>query len=150
MERPILVAVDFSRFGREALDEAIRLAQGLGAPVRIVHVLPRPVEQTIAGGTIDWEMLREITQTEEVEEARTLSQEWAEVVRAAGIDVDAEVRPHPAVDGILAAIDEHEPSMLVVGSRGRSGFKKWVLGSVATKVAQRSPIPVLVVPAKGA
>ncbi len=50
------------------------------------------------------------------------------------------------VDGILAAIDEIEPTLVVVGRRGLSRLERWVLGSVSQSVVAKSAVPVLVIP----
>ena len=43
---------------------------------------------------------------------------------------------------------DHEISMIVMASHGRSGVSRWLLGSVANKVVQSSPVPVVVVPVR--
>jgi nucleotide-binding universal stress UspA family protein len=84
--------------------------------------------------------------------APTLNHEIAEAATRA-LDQLAEssgglrriVRAGDAVEEILAVIDELHPSMVVMGTHGRSGLARWVMGSVAEQVARRSSIPVLTV-----
>ena len=54
-----------------------------------------------------------------------------------------------AVDGIVRTAVDRGADLIVVGSHGRGGFQRFVLGSVAAKVVARSPVPVLVVPGEG-
>ena len=54
------------------------------------------------------------------------------------------VQDLPAVDGILNLAQEEGADLIVVGSHGRTGLKKLVLGSIATKVVAQSPLPVLI------
>jgi len=51
-------------------------------------------------------------------------------------------------DGILDAARAHEADIIVVASHGRSGMSRWLLGSVAEKIARTSDVPVVIVPAR--
>jgi nucleotide-binding universal stress UspA family protein len=51
-----------------------------------------------------------------------------------------------ASDGILQAAKEEHCDLIVVGTHGRTGFKRMLLGSIAAKVVSQSPVPVLVAP----
>ncbi len=51
-----------------------------------------------------------------------------------------------AADGLLDVVADTDASMLVVASHGRSGMKRWLLGSVAEKLARASSVPVMIVP----
>ncbi len=51
-----------------------------------------------------------------------------------------------AADGLLDVVTDTDASMLVVASHGRSGMKRWLLGSVAEKLARGSSVPVMIVP----
>ncbi|MEO1060118.1 MAG: universal stress protein [Actinomycetota bacterium] len=72
---------------------------------------------------------------------------------AASIPAGVRVEQHHSHDPNAAAaiIDharDHDVSMIVMASHGRSGVSRWLLGSVADKVVQTSPVPVVVVPAR--
>ncbi len=51
-----------------------------------------------------------------------------------------------AADGLLDVVADTDASLLVVASHGRSGMKRWLLGSVAEKLARASSVPVMIVP----
>ncbi len=72
--------------------------------------------------------------------------DWAEEL-APGAKAEVTLAHHsfPA-DGILAVAEEHEVDMVVVPSHGRSGVKRWLLGSVAEKLARAANVPVVIVP----
>ena len=65
------------------------------------------------------------------------------------VDVETQYRMdgNPA-DAILDHVEENDVSLIVMASHGRSGIRRWLLGSVAEKVIQSSPVPALVVPVR--
>ena len=141
----ILVAVDFSPCGQHALQAATRLARDLGAAIRIVHAFEPNPRAPVMAGLGYRELFEELAAELETEEAMQLST-WAQEARASGIDVETEARPGREADVILGAAEAEDVFMLVLGTHGRSGFKKLLLGSVAQEVLRRSSKPVLVVP----
>lgn len=81
-------------------------------------------------------------------ERRTTAQECAAAaarLREAGFDATAEVREGDPAYQLLASAREHEAGLMVVGTRGQSGQRRLILGSVARKVLIRAPCSVLVV-----
>lgn len=58
-------------------------------------------------------------------------------------------KEYPA-DGILHARDQVDADMIVIASHGRAGMTRWLLGSVAEKIARGSDVPVVIVPAREA
>jgi len=62
----------------------------------------------------------------------------------AGIDMGLEVLPGLPAQTILSTAESNEVDLIVMCSHGDTGFKRWMLGSVAQKVARYSPVPVLV------
>ena len=62
-----------------------------------------------------------------------------------GVNVHSEVRSGDPAKEIVDLAVMTEADLIIIGSRGLSGIKKWVLGSVSEKVAQQSPCPVLIV-----
>jgi nucleotide-binding universal stress UspA family protein len=80
------------------------------------------------------------------QEAMKLAAEGAALARSVGFDatgvVDAGV---PVWNGIVQAADDHDASLIVMGSHGRTGLKRALMGSVATAVSSHSSRPVLIV-----
>lgn len=66
--------------------------------------------------------------------------------RAAGVPVATALREGNAVSLILSGISEFAADLIVMGTHGRTGLRRIMLGSVAEAVVRRSPVPVLVVP----
>jgi nucleotide-binding universal stress UspA family protein len=128
----IMVATDLSPVGNRAVEYARMLAEGLGASVFVVHVVPP------------------VLQVEGVDAAAVARQgeAWARQ-RLANIDVDPScitIVHGPVVDSIAKEARRRRADVVVVGSRGLGGWKKWVLGSVAQSLLQSAPCPVLIVP----
>ncbi|HWE30225.1 MAG TPA: universal stress protein, partial [Polyangia bacterium] len=66
---------------------------------------------------------------------------------ATGLRVTTHLRGESIVFGLLEAVTQLLPQLLVVGSHGRHGIARALLGSVSESLARRSPVPVLIVPA---
>lgn len=142
----ILIAVDFSDAGRVALAAGIQLARDLQQDVLLVHAFPEPMKAPVAAGMGYHEVFQRFASEHEADEAIRLTTEFADQARDAGLDVEvvAEARDPAAL--ILATEKRKDVAMVVVGTHGKSGFKKFILGSVAADVVSKSTTPVLVVP----
>ncbi|MEZ5230446.1 MAG: universal stress protein [Acidimicrobiales bacterium] len=139
MAGAIVVGVDLSDASAEAVAEAGRLARSTAVPLIIAVNVNVPERAAI----------------EQVAEAeqRTFDEAGHEVLRRIGAAHAAEVEVVPVLthrdspaDGLLDVVADSEASMLVVASHGRSGVQRWLLGSVAEKLARASTVPVLIVP----
>lgn len=142
--RRILYATDFSSASRTALSRAMELAKMGGGAVTIVHVVepPRfylpegafPVPHVLAGVAAEAE--------------RGLA-EWKQQAEslAPGIPVRALKLDGAAWDAIVRQAAEGY-DLIVLGTHGRTGLKRALLGSVAERVTRHAPCAVLVVPAE--
>jgi universal stress protein A len=135
MSDHILVGIDFDRTYRRTFETAMSFAQALNAELDLVHVAsPIPVE---AGATGAAELVRE---------ADAKLRELAAIAGQRGLTVHTHVVTETPAFGLLAAITELDPQLVIVGSHGRSGVTRVLLGSVSETLARRSPTPVLIVP----
>lgn len=149
MYSKILVAVDGSDASLHALKQATELARGLSAALRIVHVvdmnwLPLGPELAIDVDAIS--AARRSAGEKTLAAARATAQED-------GVDAEATLKETetPAQHVAEAIVEEAcrwPADLLVVGSHGRRGFERLMLGSVAEGIARRSPVPVMLVPAR--
>jgi nucleotide-binding universal stress UspA family protein len=131
----ILVAVDFGPTSARAFATAVDLAARLGAPLDIVNVCPPiPIEAAEAGDP------------PYVAAARDELENLANIARARGLAVRTELRSETVVFGLLEAIRERDPQLVVIGSHGRRGVSRALLGSISESLARRSPVPVVIVP----
>ena len=144
-EKSILVALDFSPCSERALTVAVDLASQLGAKLQVVHIfepltafappLAAPL-YTYALDQLDEEQLRQRNQCIEL----------CQRVVDDRIPYTLHVFNGMAIDGLLTAIGNLKPELVVIGSHGRGMFMQVLLGSVSTALCSRSPVPVVVVP----
>jgi nucleotide-binding universal stress UspA family protein len=144
MFRSIVVGTDGSDTARKAVDEAIDLARTVGATVCLVSAyepvpqarLREEAKQTPAD--LQWM----VNPREEVDS--TLS-DAADVVRDAGLDVETFAREGDPADAILDVAEERGADLIVVGNKGMTGARRFLLGSVPNKVSHHAPCSVLIV-----
>ena len=137
----ILCPVDFSTNSKRALDHAAVLARWYEAELTALHVMP--LLPTVFGYPSPVTMAAEPATTQAVvRELTGFIAEAAAMVKATSPVVR---EGSPAVE-ILHYAAEHETDLLVLGTHGRSGFERFMLGSVTEKVLRKASCPVLTVP----
>ena len=141
----ILVGTDGSETAHTALRRAIELAAGLDAQLGIVSAY-EPVsdprlrgEQVVAPKDVQWA----INPHEEVLEL--LEQARAGAVAAGVGEVQTFARQGDAADAIIDVAEERRYDLIVVGNKGMTGAKRFLLGSVPNKVSHHAPCSVLIV-----
>lgn len=144
----IVCAVDGSELGTKALRQSVALAEKLGASLTIVTVTDPSV--IIAPGAeimmVDTSSIMADLEAAKAESARAILTEAKGVAQAAGLSPKVVHVPEslPA-DGILRAANEYQADLIVMGSHGRRGLGRLLLGSQASEVLAHASIPVLVV-----
>jgi nucleotide-binding universal stress UspA family protein len=143
----ILCPIDFSEFSRRALDYAVAIARWYGSRVTALHVYTTwPVVDVLpvpAVGSLRPKALADANSAELVQRLRAFIDQ-----HPAG-DVQIEAQVHEAADvyrGILARADALDADLIVIGSHGRSGFERLLIGSTTEKVLRKAHCPVMVVP----
>lgn len=138
----LVVGLDFSEPSRLALEAAVALAKELKGKLVLVHALT-PLPPGSNPKALD--AITKLRLETEQEEAREGSAKWAKAV-GKSVPVEHVIAIGRAVDLLLETARKHKAHYIVVGSHGRSGLKRAVLGSVAEAVVRNSRVPVLVVP----
>lgn len=138
----ILVATDFSDASRQAAREALMLAEKLGASVRFVHVVDDRQVAVVPGSLLP---LPQAPIPGLAENARARLDGWVRELGDTPVAADSRVVFGAACDGILNEASEWKAGLIVLGTHGRTGLVRAVLGSVAELVVRRSKTPVLVV-----
>jgi nucleotide-binding universal stress UspA family protein len=143
----ILCPVDFSEFSRHALEHAVMLARWYDSTVTVFHAYPLAVSPMIFAGDPSGSAIGPNPTPGEVRE-QVMAQlaGFAETVKHTGVRVSLEARPGNAVPNILDLAQSLPSDLIVIGTYGRSGVDRLVLGSVTEKVLRKSPRPVLTVP----
>lgn len=144
--RHILVPVDFSENTPAILDWAAHLAGEHGSKVTLLHAYHLPVEfQQLEGAYLPpdfWQSVRT--------EAENSLRRFAADLEQRKIRVETAVCEGYAATVIVEEAATRGADLIVIGTHGRSGFKHLLLGSIAERVVQKAPCPVLTVKAAGA
>ena len=143
MYQQILVPVDGSQTALQALRQAVGMAKAFGASVFLVHVIdPYP----FLGAGADFALGQADYLAAATSNANQALAAASEIVSAAGVHSEsAVVDDHSAEDGILSTAKTCGADLIVIGSHGRRGLEKLLLGSVTQRVLQDARLPVLVV-----
>jgi nucleotide-binding universal stress UspA family protein len=138
----ILCPTDFSEPATRALETAAELAQHFGAELILFHVVapcPSLPPSMVGASRASLEGLREGL----LEAARQALEELRASKLPAGTACRLEAREGDAANEIVRAAEELEVSLIAIASHGRTGWRRFVSGSVAEKVARTAPCPVL-------
>jgi nucleotide-binding universal stress UspA family protein len=137
----IVVGTDGSETAREALRQAGTLAKTMGAGVHIVSAYEPATGVQIGGRGAtgpDWPVNPDVEVTAVLEEAVGL-------LNTMGVEAATYARKGNAADALLDVADEKSADLIVVGSRGMKGARRFLLGSVPDKVSHHAPCSVLIV-----
>lgn len=137
----ILVPVDFSDHSARALDTAIELAKQFGARIHLLHSYPQYLGAVSPYGVVAPQSF----DLECREAAVAETEQWAEKVKSAGLPVKTLVTQVSPTEAIARAAEEVEADLIVMGSRGLTGLKHVLLGSVTERTLRVCACPVLVV-----
>ncbi len=138
----ILHPTDFSGCAEQARAEAIRLARALGAEVVLLHAF---VETVLYGeGLTGMAEVERIYEAQRRWAAETLEARVADT-RASGVPASARLRVGSPYEEIAQVAEEEGADLIVMGTHGRSGFRRLLLGSVADRVVRTAPCPVVTV-----
>jgi nucleotide-binding universal stress UspA family protein len=141
----ILVPVDFSEGSRRALEYAADLARRYGATIDVLHVwdVPTylPADTLVSSGSQAWELTRLAQSTAEANLEKFVAEAAEE-----GIPI-ARTRAEPGVPSqvIADAAKNDDYDLIVMGTQGRTGLPRVLLGSVAERVVRHATCPVLTV-----
>ncbi len=141
MFRHILVPLDGSSRAERALPVAARLARFSDGKVVLLRVVSPSIE-FVPYSTADPEMIQRLIDTD-LEEARNYLDNITSVSSLISIPTETTVIVGQPAATILSVVDTHHIDLIVLCSHGYTGMKRWVLGSVAEKVAHHAPVPVL-------
>lgn len=145
LPQKILVPVDFSDPSQHALDYAIELAQAFQARLFLLHVIEPPVVGGWPGGMGMGAAYGEVMEQMEADASRHLEDD-VERGRKAGLTCAGEVLHGSPFQQIVEVADQKQMDLIVMGTHGHTGLKRFFLGSVAENVVRMAACPVLVTP----
>ena len=141
MYKRILVPLDGSDLAEAVLPYAQSLAQCLGSEIVLLRVTVNPVvEFSFADPAIAASTIREIER-----DAKNYIESKCSELEAAGMRVSFLIREGPVADTILAVAEAMQVEIIAMSTHGRSGIRRWLLGSVTERVVHHSSIPVMVI-----
>jgi nucleotide-binding universal stress UspA family protein len=144
MFRSIVVGTDGSDTATQAVRQAVDLAGAVGAKLELVSAYAPVSQQRLseerrqAPEDLQWA----INPREDVE---TTLEEAAKIARETGVPVELYARQGDPADAILDVAEEQEADLIIVGNKGMTGAKRFLLGSVPNKVSHHAPCSVLII-----
>ena len=150
MYKRILVPVDGSSTSTQGLSEAIAIAKLTAGRIRLMHVLREPFEVVGMGGGLGGagDVLKLVREAGESVLAEATAQ-----VKKQGIDVDSELLDsfgERICDLVVRVAQDWPADLIVIGTHGRRGVGRMLLGSDAEQILRLAPVPVLLVRATAA
>ena len=143
MCKKILIATDGSEYTKKAVDYGIDLAKNTEARLYAIYVIDTAAFASIPMDAA-WESMYELLRQEGDEATKYV----ADKASAEGLDIERlTIEGHPAEE-IIKYAEKNSVDLIVMGTLGKSGLDRFLLGSVAEKVVRISKIPVLVVRGK--
>lgn len=141
LPRTILVATDFSEYADHALDYAAELAQRLDAKLHLVHAIGVPTIGIAEMGLAYGSMMMETTTKEAQEALSARAARFRDRASFAGTHLEVG-DARDVIDRIAETIGA---DLIVMGTHGRRGVRRMLLGSVAETVVRSAPCPVLTI-----
>lgn len=143
MYQKILVPVDGSATSNYALQEAIKLAQHHHAQLELVHVF-EDILYWVDESYINYAELQETIR----ESSEKILTEAQALVKQAGLTAEAkllEAKGQRIANVVVVEAERWQADVIVLGTHGRTGFSRLVLGSVAEGVVHTATMPVLLI-----
>ena len=130
----ILCPIDFSKFSNAANDYASLLAESSGAEIIYLHVsLPDVTVSSYAYVDLQQESSNELQRLEEIKPT------------VSGVKASYEIEFGTPTTSIVKFANEHEVDLIVMGTHGRTGWRRVTMGSVAEAVVRSASCPVLAI-----
>jgi nucleotide-binding universal stress UspA family protein len=140
----VIVAFDGSNDSIKAIELAQSLATTYGSEVTVVHVYSSPAIGFSAASGIPIPDYREIEEAKK-DAARAVLTKGVQLASEKGLKAKGElIEASSVVEAIVEFAASEKADLIVVGTRGMTGFKKLILGSVSSGLVNHSPCPVLI------
>jgi len=137
----ILVPVDFGSSTRQIIGVASRMAEHYGAAITLAHVVNLEYYPYYGFGSDAYPQIKKSM----IEASEEKLIELATELQGAGLDVSWKtIKGHPAA-ALRQLAEEADIDLIVIGSHGRSGFDRAMVGSVSEKVLRSAHCPVMIV-----
>ena len=140
----MVVGTDGSETAGEAVRQASELAKSVGAKVHLVSAYEPVPESRLRQERQDVpeDMQWMVNPREDVSETLEAA---ATSLRDAGVNVETHAREGDPADAILDVAEEENADLIVVGNKGMTGAKRFLLGSVPNKISHHAPCSVMII-----
>lgn len=143
----ILCPIDFSETSRHALAHAVTIGQWYGSRITALHIANPMFVLTATPPVLFTEMSPEVLAGETNRQRREENlSTWLAPARSAGLHADGIVDEGNPAACILKHAASLPANLIVMGTHGRGGVERFLLGSVTEKVLRKAPCPVMTVP----
>jgi nucleotide-binding universal stress UspA family protein len=144
MFRSIVVGTDGSETATQAVRQAVDLAKATGARVELVSAYEPVSGQRLREETqqVPEDMQWMVNPREDVD---STLEDASNVASEAGVEVEVYARQGDPADAILDVAEETKADLIVVGNKGMTGARRFLLGSVPNKVSHHAPCSVLII-----
>jgi nucleotide-binding universal stress UspA family protein len=139
MFESILLPTDGSQDMTSVVDQTLELASLCDAEIHVLHVVDQRAYLSVP------EDAREQVRETLEQDGQSFTKSVAERALDAGLEVVRELRWGDPAPAILSYAVENDIDVIVMGTHGRTGYERYLLGSVAEKVVRIAPIPVLTI-----
>jgi nucleotide-binding universal stress UspA family protein len=140
----ILIGVDQSPHSERAVRFVTRMRWPAGSRVIVASVMTPPLSPPVAGVDAGVSLMVEVS-AEQVVEAKARVAQAEDQLRAAGIATESRLPTGDPREALLRLVEDERIDLLVLGSHGRTGLAKLLLGSVSSHVVTHAHCSVLVV-----
>jgi len=145
----ILVPTDFSEDSDRAFRTALGIAQQGGARIFLLHVIGVMVQQCASDYSIDRSILERVLSESVIYANEKLRVTIDRFSGGGQVKVIPDLRKGQPHEEILKEASERKADLIVIASHGKTGLKKYFLGSVAEKVMKEARCPVLLIRGRG-
>ena len=150
MYKKILVPLDGSGFAECSLEHVKAVTSGSSASKIILFSVVEPLStETVYALTIAGDDLLRKAEMDNQTEARNYIGKVKNKLAKSGLKVETVVVDGGAAEEILDYAKNNKVDLIVMSTHGKSGISRWFFGSVAQKVLQHSPIPILLIAPSG-
>lgn len=139
LPRQIVLPLEFSDCSMDAYEYAVQIAKWFDVPLTLVHAI-EPLSYSL-----DFTLTHPLQEKTNREKVEMRLSDLTAVLLEQGLSARYELLDKPTVDGILETSATQQADLIIMGSHGRKGLTRMILGSTASKVLEQSPYPVLTV-----
>lgn len=143
--KKILVPVDFSELSMYAMDFAVEFSRAISAEIVLVHVIPFPMSQYSFTKEANRQAMENFYSESFIDEQEEKLQEWAQLLEEADVHVTPKMIYGKPLHKICETVSKEKADYIIMGSKGVSGVKEFLVGSNAARMVRFAHCPVIII-----